>query len=1223
MAAALIRPLLLGCLAAMGSGADAQQLKTFVQTGSGADRIALGFPVPVPQDTPLPFDGFRSYAGLHTRAQDLLLISPRLSGAVSGQTHEGRDIWVYRVGDADRVGAEGRPEPAVMINGGIHAREWQSPEVVTGLLESLVESVDPVGMDRFLLDEVNLVVVPVLNIDGFLMTQSEPARIYEGQDTTDPTWPRDGRMRRKNHRNTDGIFSTSADHRGGVDLNRNNLPYWATSTQSTSLEASLIHHGPSPASEPEIQALQQAALQGPSNELRVYIDAHSHSQVLFTIRTENGRRNSIMAALASDFASHHRAISISAASPNGRLYLDRPDQAGFGIGQTAEYFGNLLQIPSWTLEIEPGVNGAVEYGSFGYHHDGFILPESQIRRVREQLSESHRVVLYHAAGPASVAQLEVRSVDQTLLQRSRWQAVSPQRRQLQNEGNGGLRPGQRHQLWLAFDRPMRQRIGGVAQVLPGQQTGRLMPTLNLLSGERSLAIDMTQARWLGSPDADGRSFYRYREDALVVDFELPADFPTGSATLEVDAYDLIGRRLDTQPATPVGWADGHWTGYESASGTESDFGGIDRNLSLWVDAGEQIILKQQPPALSEGGSIALEFERQGSGQGAATLDLGLDSDRSVQLSQTQLQWGDGDTGAQSLLISLPDNLLVDDEGELLLSLQSSLPLAVEQVRIRLLDNDSPSLRRGIVGEAASETDPSIRAQRLGELLVGAANLGTAVELQLASGEVRFADTSPGAPLHESLVPIAGDVRIRGAQTIVALGQRRLASVANGASLSLEGLVLSSGHGGADAVLINDGTLKLSDCQFRAFGSTAIRNAGALLLQRCGSVDLGQPLVQQNAGSSNLANVTLAGSAPTLWQQTGGEAEWTHVSLSSSAAEPVEVAAGALLQLRDSLLSLDGPGSSDPCSGFYTSLGGNVLGGPACTAGNGVDLRLSQAVVASVDGDHATLLPIEQVASDMRSCPQRDQLGVARGASCLPGARDAGVAFPRGLWWDPQRPGHGQHITIVQNILFMLWYTYDAEGLPVTWTAQGPLVDGRVTAALLQWRREAVTELPRAQQIGGIELRVVDGTTIHLGWGLNDGSGSGFEVLEPFRFAPQAGQSLRTGLYADNQDLGWGMTLQEEGNIAFALLYYFAADDRLRWASAQGGGGIDQRLLAQAQTGVCLFCSDAAVNAQPSGEWRLQSLGPDQLRFTGQLSTAVTPGGSWIRQTVLERFDPLD
>ena len=33
--------------------------------------IALGYPVPLPIDTPLPFDGFRSYAGLHARHQDL------------------------------------------------------------------------------------------------------------------------------------------------------------------------------------------------------------------------------------------------------------------------------------------------------------------------------------------------------------------------------------------------------------------------------------------------------------------------------------------------------------------------------------------------------------------------------------------------------------------------------------------------------------------------------------------------------------------------------------------------------------------------------------------------------------------------------------------------------------------------------------------------------------------------------------------------------------------------------------------------------------------------------------------------------------------------------------------------------------------------------------------------------------------------------------------------
>ena len=32
-----------------------------------SSRIALGYPVPQPVDTPLPFAGFRSYAGLHMR----------------------------------------------------------------------------------------------------------------------------------------------------------------------------------------------------------------------------------------------------------------------------------------------------------------------------------------------------------------------------------------------------------------------------------------------------------------------------------------------------------------------------------------------------------------------------------------------------------------------------------------------------------------------------------------------------------------------------------------------------------------------------------------------------------------------------------------------------------------------------------------------------------------------------------------------------------------------------------------------------------------------------------------------------------------------------------------------------------------------------------------------------------------------------------------------------
>ena len=40
------------------------------------DRIALGYPPPIPVNTPLPFDGFRSYEGLRARHMDLAENTP-------------------------------------------------------------------------------------------------------------------------------------------------------------------------------------------------------------------------------------------------------------------------------------------------------------------------------------------------------------------------------------------------------------------------------------------------------------------------------------------------------------------------------------------------------------------------------------------------------------------------------------------------------------------------------------------------------------------------------------------------------------------------------------------------------------------------------------------------------------------------------------------------------------------------------------------------------------------------------------------------------------------------------------------------------------------------------------------------------------------------------------------------------------------------------------------
>jgi len=125
-----------------------------------------------------------------------MTLHDEVAGQVVGQTVSGRDISAYVLGDADDTTAEGFAEAAVLVNGAIHAREWQTPEAVTGLFEALVEARSDAGFGQYLIENLTTVLVPVNNVDGFLQTQ-----LYPDGATADRAQPREGRMRRKNLRN--------------------------------------------------------------------------------------------------------------------------------------------------------------------------------------------------------------------------------------------------------------------------------------------------------------------------------------------------------------------------------------------------------------------------------------------------------------------------------------------------------------------------------------------------------------------------------------------------------------------------------------------------------------------------------------------------------------------------------------------------------------------------------------------------------------------------------------------------------------------------------------------------------------------------------------------------------------------------------------------------------------------------------------------------------------
>ena len=98
-------------------------------------------------------------------------------------------------------------------------------------------------------------------------------------------------------RHANGLVDTdlgnTADNFLGVDLNRNNLHGFGQNGGSSSDPISLVHHGLTIASEPEIAALQAAAALGPASQLRLFVDVHSFSQIYFTPLTGNARRDEL------------------------------------------------------------------------------------------------------------------------------------------------------------------------------------------------------------------------------------------------------------------------------------------------------------------------------------------------------------------------------------------------------------------------------------------------------------------------------------------------------------------------------------------------------------------------------------------------------------------------------------------------------------------------------------------------------------------------------------------------------------------------------------------------------------------------------------------------------------------------------------------------------------------------------------------------------------------
>ncbi len=143
---------------------------------------------------------------------------------------DGHDMMVLKLTNSAITG----DKPKLFVTGGIHAREYATPELVTRFAEYLVSNYGEDADATWLLDYHEVHLLLQTNPDGRKETENGIS------------W------RKNTNENYCGVTSKNR----GADLNRNFNFQWDCCGGSNDSPCDMFYHGASPASEPEIQAVQ-------------------------------------------------------------------------------------------------------------------------------------------------------------------------------------------------------------------------------------------------------------------------------------------------------------------------------------------------------------------------------------------------------------------------------------------------------------------------------------------------------------------------------------------------------------------------------------------------------------------------------------------------------------------------------------------------------------------------------------------------------------------------------------------------------------------------------------------------------------------------------------------------------------------------------------------------------------------------------------------------------
>lgn len=215
-------------------------------------------------------------------------------------------------------------------------------------------------------------------------------------------------------------------------------------------------------------------------------------------------------------------------------------------------------------------------------------------------------------------------------------------------------------------------------------------------------------------------------------------------------------------------------------------------------------------------------------------------------------------------------------------------------------------------------------------------------------------------------------------------------------------------------------------------------------------------------------------------------------------------------------------------------------------------------------------------------------------------------FPKeGMWWNPQRSGHGVDIEYDGTNISITWYTYNDDGTPTWYLAAGPFSGDNWTGKLDTYTWDGTKAI--ATPVGTATFEFTDQTHAKFSWVIDGVAGN-----EPFEYLVTSDQPTTqdfTGIWFETAKPGYGLTISTQGATEFGVLYFYDNQGLPRWALGVKQDS-DTYTLDQYTNGFCPVCTLTEPVASSAGTITRSFTDSSKGVLTTDIQLATPLAGNW-------------